>query len=351
MSIPAAVQTINEAFDRLPKRKFLYWELSQHFPEYILHPVPSSMGKARRLWFLLIRKCFELLIWIKLKPRPTTPGDLDVQEVDEVYAREAKTYNRKHHFTTRGQDLVWRRQAGWFVATLGRKFRYPIRVLDLCTGTGLTIQEMEQVAHEWKIEANFIGLDYNQRMLKVAYDTIPMNGTKFIRSDVRSLPFKENAFEATTMVFGVGGIDRPLEVFKETLRCLIPSGQFLMTDIHRPIRSLPGEWPFLKWHRFASFEEDAYQNTTLPLVLKRLWGWRDPTLSFYLLPLTTYRDEEGLWWGFEVVSFEQESQRWWLSLPLMPVARVVVQKTEIDEYTALYRQTVLSSAQTILDSS
>ncbi|MEK7167775.1 MAG: hypothetical protein AAB791_02105, partial [Patescibacteria group bacterium] len=117
----------------------------------------------------------------------------------------------------------------------------------------------------------------------------------------------------------------------------------LMIDMHQPIASLPREIPFFwKWLDFPAFEWLAYNRHTMPVVLNRLWGWKDPTLDFYALPLATWQDETGVWWGFETVSFETETQRWWLGLPFMPVAKIVVKKAEIDQIEAEKRQGVLA---------
>jgi hypothetical protein len=87
----------------------------------------------------------------------------------------------------------------------------------------------------------------------------------------------------------------------------------------------------------------VYEDSTLPVVLNRLWGWRDTTLCFYLLPLATYCDDAGKYWGFEVKTFEQESQRWWFALPLMPVAKIVVEKVEISKEVAKKREEILAA--------
>ncbi|MEK7117946.1 MAG: class I SAM-dependent methyltransferase, partial [Patescibacteria group bacterium] len=170
--------------------------------------------------------------------------------------------------------------------------------------------------------------------------------SKFVRGDAMSLAesFELHSIDIVTQIFGIGGIPEPLRVFEGVLQILKPNGQFLLIDMHKPIPEQPGEWPFfLRWCRFPVLEMVTFEETTIPLVLNRLWGWRDTTLCFYLLPLATYRDSDGRYWGFEVKSFEQESQRWWFSLPLMPIARIVVEKTGIAEETARKREAILKS--------
>lgn len=320
-------------------------ELSRYFPRYILNPTKLYYGWLKRLGLLMVQWFLRTIVKVVLRPR-NLAGSLEQSEVDVVYTREAKTYNKKHHLTTRGMDLVWRRSAGWFVSALGRNRQGHLKVLDLCTGTGLTVKEIHAILQEWGIDAELTGLDYNEHMLAVARNGGMPGGAKFVHGDATKLveTFELDSFDAVTQVFGIGGIPEPSKVFGGVLRILKSGGQFLMTDMHKPIPEHPGEWPFLlKWRRFPVMEMVIYEDSTLPVVLNRLWGWRDTTLCFYLLPLVTYRDGDGRYWGFEVKAFEQESQRWWFALPLMPVARIVVEKTEITEEIARKREVILNS--------
>jgi len=324
-------------------------ELARYFPRYILNPTPFYYGRVKQIWFFIVRMFLTALVKIFLKPRKSS-GNLDIQEVDRVYTKEAATYDKKHHITTRGMDLVWRRMAGWFISVIGRNNTKTLRVLDLCTGTGLTIKEITSVLKEWGIEAEIIGLDCNEKMLDIAKRNLgTSNNIKLVRGDAVNMKnISSGSIDVVTQVFGIGGISEPTRVFQEVLRVLSPGGSFFMVDIHKPIPEQPGEWPFfLKWLRFPIFESVVYEESTLPLVLKRLWGWRDPTLCFYLLPLTVYRDDNGRYFGFNVNNFIQDSQRWWFALPIMPTAQIIVEKVEISEQEARERKLIFESCSLI----
>src|SRR5262249_4645260 len=103
--------------------------------------------------------------WLVLRPRRDRVGALDPAEVDRVYDREAADYDSKHHLTTRGQDTNWRRMAGWLVSSAPEPCP---DVLDLCTGTGLTVLEIARVLREHHRPAKITGLDYNGAMLRRA---------------------------------------------------------------------------------------------------------------------------------------------------------------------------------------
>ena len=76
--------------------------------------------------------------------------------------------------------------------------------------------------------------------------------------------------------------------------------------------------PYLVWQ--------AWQRVTLPIVLAQLWGWGDPTSSFYDMPATTFVDENGQLARFEVVHSSVETLKWWFGLPVMSVGELVLRK-------------------------
>lgn len=329
-------------------------------PLYLLEQAEWKCGTVKGWFFNLAQVVLRLLAIVMLRPRREPTGNLDQQEVDSVYSREAKTYDMKHHLTTRGMDTMWRRMAGWCVANIARNNNRYVSVLDLCTGTGLAVAEMIPILSAWGIRADIVGLDYNVNMLKVARRrrlNQPGFNVRFDRGDAANLTHSEDVsvsdglahylpetFDAVTQVFGIGGVKEPIRVFHEVLALLKPGGQFFLVDMHRPIPELSGEWPFcFRWISSPIFEALTYEKSTLPLVLNRLWAWRDTTMDFYRVPLVTAQDGRGLWWGFKILFFTVESERWWLGLPIMPVAKILLQKETIEPEEAFRRQETLLS--------
>lgn len=333
-------------------------EISAYFPRYLRESSTLDCGSVVFVWLQFVQLLIRASIKLFLRPRSDTVGKLDIKEVEQVYNREAATYDAKHHLTTRGMDTTWRRLAGWSVTTVGRNKVGSVSVLDLCTGTGLTIREMAPLLFQWGIRGSVTGLDYNTKMLDIARSrngSYPGIDVRFVRGDAMHLVrseqppveglerFNPNSFDAVTQMFGIGGIADPLLVFQGVLQILKPGGQYYLIDMHQPIAGQPGEWPLLlKWCRFPRLEIMTYEKTTIPLALNRLWGWRDTTLDFYLLPLVTWQDATGGRWGFKVINFEVESQHWWLGLPIMPVGKIIVEKLIIDEEEFDRRQKILS---------
>lgn len=333
-------------------------DVGRYLPQYITNPIPLRCGFLKYWWLTIVQTFLIALVKIFLRPRKGKVGTLDQEEVNRVYAREAASYNLKHHLTTRGMDTVWRRLAGWCVVSFAKKCgRSSPVVLDLCTGTGLAIKEIADTLWGWGgMSARITGLDYSDEMLLVAKlrrVDYRESEVKFVRGDATRLvggsdtdcaKFKPGTVDVVTQVFGIGGISNSLAVFRGVIEVLSPGGRYLMVDMHQPIADQPCEWPFFwRWLRFPIFEYLAYNYHTMPVVLNRLWGWKDPTLDFYFLPLTTWRDDaSGKYWGFEVVFLEMESQRWWLGLPLMPIAKIIVEKVEISKTEAEKRSGILT---------
>lgn len=316
-------------------------ELCKWFPSFLREPPEVRANSSRKALYWLMQLPVQLLIWALLRPRIAKPGRLDQREIQSLYTREAGSYDKKHHLTTRGQDTAWRRGAGWIVASIGSSQSESIRVLDLCTGTGLTVEEILGVASLSFVRVHIVALDYNEEMLKyVPRHLRHRSNVEFVRGDATALTcaneptmasLARGAFDVVTQILGIGGIPRPLPVFTEVLKVLKDGGLYYVVDMHEPIRALPGEWPlFSKLIRSPEFEMYTYLHTTVPLALERLWAWRDTTLDFYLAPLCVHRDESGCW-GFRIIERAVESERWWFGLPVMPTCKMLLRKERISE--------------------
>ena len=229
------------------------------------------------------------------------------------------------------------------------------QVLDLCTGTGLTVLEMGRVVLTQHRKVDIVGLDYNEAMLAAACERFStqrgmwaetaFGKVRFLRGDATDLvrangatagivgfeTFSYQSFDAVTQVFGIGGIRDTLVMYRNILSILRAGGKYLCIDIHQPIIDLPGEYPVPgKWIRTPQFESYTYAHTTIPLALGRLWGWRDPTLDFYLAPLICDQYQQK-YWGFRILLRQVQPERWWFGLPVMPTCELLLEKEEIDQ--------------------
>lgn len=314
-------------------------------PTYIRIPRRPETTTIGRIVARALQLPVQLFIWMFLSPRRGNVGNLTPAEVMEVYDREARRYDAKHHFTTRGQDTTWRREAAWCVVNRARTLGRRVKALDLCTGTGLTVVEIVNLLHLWDLQTDITGVDLNGEMLRVAMRRRNLHGSylqdvTFAKADATHADDLPRNIDIVTQVFGIGGIPNPISVFESVLEVLNEGGEYYLVDMHRPIEELPAEVPFLwRWWQVPTLEATTYLNTTIPLALARLWGWRDTTLDFYQAPLTTLC-QNGVWYGFETLWFKHEPERWWFGLPVMPTARLLVRKVRISEEEAHRRDNV-----------
>jgi ubiquinone/menaquinone biosynthesis C-methylase UbiE len=342
-------------FSRLIKLGLNKKDILDFIPKFILNPTFYCCSKTRELATRAVLIAMRAGIRILLNPRRGKVGDLGPDEVEDVYNREAESYDTKHHLTTCGQDLIWRRHAASCVVNYVLQNGGLGKILDLCTGTGLTTKEIDKAFGAWEQKGEVTALDYNEKMLSVSRRNLSEAkniNISLVRGDATSLVaektgfkhFSNQEFDVVTQMFGIGGISKPLIVAEEVLKVLKNGGQYFLADMHSPIQDFFGEWPFLfKWFRLPLFEALCYEIITMPLALERLWGWRDTTALFYLFRLINIKDEkDGKYYGFKVVSYQFIPDRWWFSLPIMPIANTIFQKTEISEAEALRRRNLLS---------
>lgn len=290
---------------------------------------------ARLCWLTL-----RVLLWMPKGQHPYEAG--------------AQYYRWRHSRTTAGNDEPLRRNAAHLLLAEAKQvgMEKPFRVLDICTGIGLSVQEMKRVFGLHGVLTKMVGVDIADSMLAIARAAIP--DCDFVQGDVTRLtiggnegprqPFLHHSFDAITSVFGLGGVPDAKAAGLEVLRVLRPSGLFVVTDMHQPIPALATGFQGKRTTRnFPLLEMMTYREVTTPLVLHGVWRWIDPTSMFYILPLVV-TEEDRQWWGFKLEYFQYEARPWWCTLlPLVPTATIVLRKVRLTVEEARVRQGVLSN--------
>ena len=347
---------------------------SDYFPEYVFESDDIKIGRFCRFYYQFLLIIFKFFLKWRLKIlghsyREYKEKTLGNKDIENIYTREAKTYEYKHHLTTNFRDTWWRRQIGLEVINYiftNKKNEEKIKLLDIGTGVGLSLEEMFKMFKLFNVKASAIGLDYNQKMLDQANQITlhrmlkeellkdDYREVRFTRGDARNLTekngrenleyFSRDSFDCLTIMFGIGGIDFQLKSMKEQLAVLKPNGILALTDIHRPIVKLKEKWPWFIGRKNANaFTIMAWEKVTKPLVLASLWGWRDPTSIFYLAPLVVdYDKDRNIHYGFKQLSFFLNNEFWWFNLPVIPTAKIVLKKIEISKDEFGKRQQTLS---------
>jgi demethylmenaquinone methyltransferase/2-methoxy-6-polyprenyl-1,4-benzoquinol methylase len=149
-----------------------------------------------------------------------------------------------------GTDVKWRKKVVAKVAATN-----PASVLDIATGTGDLIMQMEPTGAK-----RLVGLDLSEGMLKVGRKKISDKGLgskiEMIQGDSENLPFEKNSFEAITVAFGVRNFENLEKGLSEIYRVLKPGGIFVVLET-----SVPTKFPYKQGYRL-------YSNLILPVVGK-----------------------------------------------------------------------------------
>jgi len=120
----------------------------------------------------------------------------------------------------------------------------------------------------------------------------------------------------------------------------------VVVDMHRPIPDLASTWPPFHRRTWPAIEQATWEEVTVPLVLQKLWAWRDPTLLLHAIPfVTNFGDSSGHYHGFRLLSRQMRTEPWWFGLPVMSTAKIVAQKTRITLDEARLRNETLRRIQ------
>src|SRR3989344_3720786 len=295
-------------FDSKSKYNFL--------PSYIFQNITLNVGAFNYFVVRLFLGILKILVKIRLQAITIASHAqykrfLPQEVVDNVYTREAENYEWKHHRTTNFRDTWWRRIAAFYILNLARERSWnKIKILDLGTGIGLSLEEAFKIFKDTSLEVEAVGLDYNTSMLeqanKVTLPRMARNGLLennkkeilFVRGDARNLR----------------GIEEKKNGFS-----YFNNGEFDFNE----------HWPrLLRFFDTNLFQYLGWKEITMPLVLRDLWGWLDPTPLFYLLPLTTDIKNST---GFAINYFEVISEKWWFNLPVITTGRLILKKKKYSQ--------------------
>jgi len=344
---------------------------AEHFPRFLTNDVTTDIYATTYWYYRALLSFIAAIIKLRLRAGNLFASRAEYSNpsndvVEEIYHREALTYERKHHLTTNFRDTWWRRQSGTDVVSYAWRNgnKKALALLDVATGTGLSIEEMFKVFHKYEITVEAHAIDYNQKMLDEALNVIyprmkahklldEKHSVVFERADARNLAgeknreslvtFPHDTFDCVTIMFGIGGIDDPISFFESTLLVLKNNGILSLNDMHRNVYGLDDHWPFFIGKKSAlAFAILSWEIITRPLVLNSLWGWRDTTPLFYILPFVTVYDEKKKeWYGYKTVNFFLDNEAWWYGIPAVPTARIVVEKIVLEEKEARRRQEII----------
>jgi demethylmenaquinone methyltransferase / 2-methoxy-6-polyprenyl-1,4-benzoquinol methylase len=197
-----------------------------------------------------------------------TRANLDKRpgEVSAMFDRVADRYDLMNDVLSLGQDRWWRRIVARTVGARPGEL-----VLDLAAGTGTSSRTFAADG------ATCVACDFSLGMLQVGarrqrstQESRPAAGAagaagragqvRFVAGDALDLPFRDRAFDAVTISFGLRNVADPGAALSEMLRVTRPGGRLVVC-----------EFGHLPWPRVNTLYE-SYLATALPMVARRLSG-------------------------------------------------------------------------------
>ena len=178
-------------------------------------------------------------------------------EVSAMFDTVAGRYDLLNDVLSLGQDRWWRRMVARAVAA-----RPGERVLDVAAGTGTSSLVFTAAG------ADCVACDFSLGMLTVGKQRGAAPGLEFVAGDAMRLPFRDEAFDAVTISFGLRNVADHAAALAEFRRVTRPGGRLVVCEFgHLP-------WPRLN----RAYE--AYLTGALPAVARRLSG--NPVAYEYL---------------------------------------------------------------------
>jgi demethylmenaquinone methyltransferase/2-methoxy-6-polyprenyl-1,4-benzoquinol methylase len=145
-------------------------------------------------------------------------------EVARMFDGVARRYDVTNTVLSFAQDRRWRRRTRQCL-----ELQPGDRVLDLAAGTGISTVELA------KGGADAVACDFSLGMLK-AGRAIKKRRTEvpFVAGDATALPFRDGAFDAAVISFGLRNVSDAPRALREMARVVRPGGRLVICEFSRP---------------------------------------------------------------------------------------------------------------------
>ena len=182
--------------------------------------------------------------------------------VRRMFGEIAPRYDFLNRILTMGMDIRWRKRLAAILEVQPGE-----RVLDLACGTGDMALNIGQSQPLCRV----VGADPVPGMLPLAADKFPPLVT--VCCEAESLPFRDNAFQAVTIAFGVRNFSYLEKGLQQVYRVLVPGGRLGILEFALPDR---GRFRgFYRWYltwvlpRLGALFSRGYAYQYLPESIRR----------------------------------------------------------------------------------
>jgi demethylmenaquinone methyltransferase/2-methoxy-6-polyprenyl-1,4-benzoquinol methylase len=205
---------------------------------------------------------------------------LDKREarIRRMFGHIAPSYDLLNHLLSANIDHYWRWRTTRLVPPAGNA-----PILDLCTGTGDLALAYDRAARG---KVPIIGADFCHEMIALAEQKTQQRRAsgriRFLEADAQRLPFPDNAFQITTVAFGLRNVTDTDRGLAEMVRVTQPGGKVAILEF-----SQPRGWFFGRVYRF-------YFRYVLPFVGQAISRSKDNAYRYLPASVLEFPDGEAL---------------------------------------------------------
>jgi demethylmenaquinone methyltransferase/2-methoxy-6-polyprenyl-1,4-benzoquinol methylase len=145
------------------------------------------------------------------------------REVARMFDGVARRYDLTNTVLSFAQDRRWRRRTRQCL-----QLHAGDRVLDLAAGTGVSTVELARGG------VHAIACDFSLGMLRAGRAVKSRRHVPFVAGDATRLPFRDGAFDAAVISFGLRNVSDGPAALREMARVVRPGGRLVICEFSRP---------------------------------------------------------------------------------------------------------------------
>ena len=179
----------------------------------------------------------------------------DPDDVSKMFDDVAHRYDFLNDLLSLGRTKAWRRVVTSIIAP-----KPGMKILDIAAGTGSSSRPLVDKS------AEVTALDFSNGMIEQGRKQ--NKNINFVQGDALKLPFEDDAFDVTTISFGLRNTSNTDKALKEALRVTKAGGRIVVAEFSHPVNPI-----FKKIYL-------NYLMKALPIVVKKIS--KNPDAYIYL---------------------------------------------------------------------
>ena len=149
----------------------------------------------------------------------------DPDDVSKMFDDVAHRYDFLNDLLSLGRTKAWRRVV---TSIIGPK--PGMKILDIAAGTGSSSRPLVDKG------AEVTALDFSHGMIEQGRKQ--NKNINFVQGDALKLPFEDNAFDVTTISFGLRNTSNTDKALKEALRVTKDGGRIVVAEFSHPVNPI-----------------------------------------------------------------------------------------------------------------